>query len=75
MVVETDWPEKCSGGTKLSEPSIAKSAAGQQTWVLDIKNVLAGLTDGHGLGIAYWEPGWVSPFSSHPYFSEADLRS
>ncbi|PFH48046.1 glycoside hydrolase family 53 protein [Amanita thiersii Skay4041] len=58
MVVETDWPASCSGVT-LSERSIAISAAGQQTWVADIRDVLAGLSGGHGLGIVYWEPGWI----------------
>ncbi|KAF7341964.1 Arabinogalactan endo-beta-1,4-galactanase [Mycena venus] len=28
-------------------------------WVLDIKNVLAGPSGSHGIGIIYWEPGWV----------------
>jgi len=58
MVAETDWPASCSG-VSLSEPSVAISAAGQSTWVADIKNVLAGLSGGHGIGIVYWEPGWV----------------
>ncbi|KAJ7574454.1 arabinogalactan endo-1,4-beta-galactosidase [Mycena floridula] len=58
MVVETDWPVSCSAVT-LSEPSIAKSVAGQQTWILDIKNVLAGLTGSHGIGIVYWEGSWI----------------
>ncbi|KAJ6588442.1 endogalactanase [Mycena capillaripes] len=58
MVVETDWAVSCSGVT-MSEPSIAISAAGQQQWILDIKNVLAGLTGSHGIGIIYWEPGWI----------------
>ncbi|KAJ6512128.1 arabinogalactan endo-1,4-beta-galactosidase [Mycena vitilis] len=59
MVVETDWPATACSGVALSEPSIASSASGQQQWVLDIKNVLAGLSGGHGIGISYWEPGWV----------------
>lgn len=58
MVVETDWPTSCSG-VALSEPSVPISAAGQSTWVADIRNVLSGLSGGHGLGIVYWEPGWV----------------
>ncbi len=58
MVVETDWPAVCSG-VSLSESSIAVSAAGQQQWILDIRNVLSGISGGHGLGIVYWEPGWV----------------
>ncbi|KAJ7704290.1 arabinogalactan endo-1,4-beta-galactosidase [Mycena rosella] len=57
MVVETDWAESCSGVT-MSE-SIAISPAGQQQWVLGIKNVLAGLSGGHGIGIVYWEPAWI----------------
>jgi arabinogalactan endo-1,4-beta-galactosidase len=63
MVVETDWPASCSGVT-MSESSIAISAAGQQAWVLGIKNVLAALTGSHGIGIIYWEPAWVRTFVS-----------
>ena len=50
VVAETDWPVSCSG-TSLTEPSIAVSTSGQQTWVNDIKNVLAGLPSGRGQGI------------------------
>ena len=50
VVAETDWPVTCSG-TSLTEPSIAVSTIGQQTWVNDIKNVLAGLPNGRGQGI------------------------
>jgi arabinogalactan endo-1,4-beta-galactosidase len=59
MVVETDWPAVSCSGTALSQPAIASSPAGQQTWVLDIRNVLSALTGGNGIGIIYWEPGWV----------------
>lgn len=58
MVVETDWPTSCAG-VSLSEPSVPISAAGQSTWVADIRNVLSSLSGGHGLGIVYWEPGWI----------------
>ncbi|KAF8875399.1 endogalactanase [Gymnopilus junonius] len=58
MVVETDWPAVCSGVT-LSNTAVPISAAGQSTWVSDIRNVLSGLPGGRGLGIVYWEPGWV----------------
>jgi arabinogalactan endo-1,4-beta-galactosidase len=58
MVVETDWAAACSG-VAMSEPSVPISAAGQQTWVLGIKNVLAALTGSHGIGIVYWEPAWI----------------
>ncbi|KAJ6595507.1 endogalactanase [Mycena vulgaris] len=59
MVVETDWPAtgSCHGVT-LSQSAIAISAAGQQQWVLDIKNVLSAIGS-HGIGICYWEPGWI----------------
>ncbi|KAF8151191.1 endogalactanase [Pholiota molesta] len=58
MVVETDWPAVCSGVT-LSNTAVPVSAAGQSTWVADIRNVLSAISGGHGLGIIYWEPGWV----------------
>ncbi|KAJ7707125.1 arabinogalactan endo-1,4-beta-galactosidase [Mycena metata] len=58
MVVETDWPESCSG-VALSQPAIAISAAGQQSWVLGIRNVLSALSGGHGIGIVFWEPAWI----------------
>lgn len=50
VVAETDWPVSCSG-VSLTEPSIAVSTSGQQTWVNDIKDVLAGLPNGRGRGI------------------------
>lgn len=40
MVVETDWPTSCSGVT-MSESSIPISAAGQESWVASIREVLA----------------------------------
>ncbi|KAJ7481612.1 glycoside hydrolase family 53 protein [Mycena latifolia] len=58
MVVETDWAEACSGVT-MSQPAIPISAAGQQQWVLGIRNVLSAISGGHGIGIVYWEPGWI----------------
>ncbi|KAI0660764.1 arabinogalactan endo-1,4-beta-galactosidase [Cubamyces menziesii] len=58
VVAETDWPVSCSG-VHLTEPSIAVSTSGQETWVNDIKNILASLPNGRGQGIFYWEPGWV----------------
>ncbi|RDB27932.1 putative arabinogalactan endo-beta-1,4-galactanase A [Hypsizygus marmoreus] len=58
MVVETDWPATCSG-TTMSENSIAISAAGQSSWVSGIRTAIQGLSNGRGIGIVYWEPGWV----------------
>ncbi|KAJ3783581.1 glycoside hydrolase family 53 protein [Lentinula boryana] len=59
MIVETDWPSSgsCSGVT-LSE-DFAISTSGQESWVSGITEILAGLSDGHGLGVVYWEPGWI----------------
>jgi len=57
MVVETDWPAVCSG-VALSA-SVPASIAGQSTWVADIRNVLSAISGSHGLGIIYWEPGWI----------------
>jgi len=58
VVAETDWPVSCPG-VNLTEPSIPVSTAGQETWITDIRNILAALPGGHGQGIFYWEPGWV----------------
>ncbi|KAH8109677.1 arabinogalactan endo-1,4-beta-galactosidase [Phellopilus nigrolimitatus] len=59
LIAETDWPFACSPSVALSEPSIPLSATGQQTWVHDIEGILLELPEGHGLGVVYWEPGWV----------------
>ncbi|KAF7973600.1 hypothetical protein HWV62_14760 [Athelia sp. TMB] len=56
MVVETDWPYSCSG-VALSDTAVPISAAGQSTWVGDIKTTLGAVTG--ALGICYWEPGWI----------------
>ncbi|KAF5368930.1 hypothetical protein D9758_002917 [Tetrapyrgos nigripes] len=58
IIAETDWPTSCSG-TAMSEPSVPISVAGQSTWVSGIRNILSSLPGGHGLGIVYWEPGWI----------------
>ncbi|KIM46779.1 glycoside hydrolase family 53 protein [Hebeloma cylindrosporum] len=58
MIAETNWPVVCPG-VNLSNDSLPISAAGQLTWVAGIENVIAGLSGGHGLGLVYWEPGWV----------------
>ncbi|KAF7321868.1 MYND-type domain-containing protein [Mycena kentingensis (nom. inval.)] len=57
MVVETDFPQACSG-VALSQ-NIAVGTAGQQSWVLGIRNVLSAISGGHGIGISYWEPAWI----------------
>ncbi|KDQ31917.1 glycoside hydrolase family 53 protein [Pleurotus ostreatus PC15] len=59
MVVETDWPATSTCSATMSESSIARSVSGQQTWVNGIRNVLQNVPSGRGIGIVYWEPGWV----------------
>lgn len=61
-VVETDWPEACSGADApaLSEPGIPISAAGQTEWIKEIIGVVKGVQGGLGQGISYWEPGWLN---------------
>lgn len=85
MVVETDWPAACSG-VALSDTAISVSPQGQSTWVSGIRTVLQALSGGHGVGIVYWEPGWVgnaglgsscavrnSEFPNHSMMSDARM--
>ena len=58
MIVETNWPAVCSGVT-LSDASLPVSVEGQSTWTSNIRSVLEGLPGKHGIGFAYFEPGWV----------------
>ncbi len=50
QVVETDWPNQCSGpdAPALSEPSIPVSAAGQTEWVRRIVHVVKSVPGGLG---------------------------
>ncbi|KAK0452395.1 arabinogalactan endo-1,4-beta-galactosidase [Armillaria borealis] len=57
MIVETDWPYECS--SVILTESISVSASGQETWISDIQTVLEDLSDDHGIGLFYWEPGWI----------------
>lgn len=47
-VVETDWPNECSGADapELSEPNIPVSPRGQIEWVHDIADIVKGLPNG-----------------------------
>lgn len=54
LVMETNWPTKCSGVT-LSEPKIPVSAAGQTTWIADLKSTLSSVSGGHGVGICEYQ--------------------
>ena len=60
VVAETDWPESCpspSTSFPSDTTSIPFSAAGQTTWMKDIANIVAGVSNGQGL--FYWEPCWI----------------
>lgn len=56
-VVETDWPNECSGpdAPELSEPEIPVSAQGQIEWVTDIVDIVKGLPGNLGQGFNYCE--------------------
>ena len=43
----------------MSDTSVPISAAGQSQWVAKIRDVVAALPNGRGIGIVYWEPGWI----------------
>ena len=58
----------------MSEPSIPISAAGEQQWVRNIESVLFGLSGGHGLGVVYWEPGWIGNAGLGSACSVSSLR-
>ena len=51
-VVETDWPNECSGADapELSEPSVPVSVQGQIAWVHRIIDIVKGLPRGLGRG-------------------------
>ena len=51
-VVETDWPNQCSGADapELSEPSIPVSVQGQIEWVHRLIDIIKGLPKGLGQG-------------------------
>jgi len=65
QVVETDWPDQCSGPSAppLSEPNVPVSAAGQTDWVEDIATIVKGIPYGLGHGVHYWEPAWLNSTS------------
>lgn len=57
MVAETNWPAvSCDTALSASYP---QTPYGQLAWQIAITDVLAALPGGHGVGVLYWEPGWV----------------
>ena len=61
-VVETDWPNKCSGphSPDLSEPGIPASVHGQIEWVRKVIDIVKQIPGGLGQGVNYWEPAWLN---------------
>lgn len=63
VCAETDWPTECSKASanipKSLTDSIPFSAAGQVTWVKQLAAVVKGVPGGLGMGVMYWEPGWI----------------
>lgn len=68
MVVETswgfsdDWNEYCQNTYSSADEEVGRyltSEQAQATCVRDITNVLSKVPNQMGLGIFYWEPGWL----------------
>ncbi|KAF4632776.1 hypothetical protein G7Y89_g5341 [Cudoniella acicularis] len=62
VIAETDWPVSCPSPAYAfpsDTSSIPKSVAGQTTWMKDVAAVVAGVGSSLGVGLFYWEPGWV----------------
>jgi arabinogalactan endo-1,4-beta-galactosidase len=62
VVAETNWPVSCPS-PKYTFPSdttsIPKSIAGQTTWMKDVASAVAAVPKSLGVGIFYWEPGFI----------------
>lgn len=62
VVSEINWPSSCPD-PEFAFPSDTKSipfsAAGQTTFVTDVAKMLAGVKNGLGVGLFYWEPAWI----------------
>lgn len=61
IVAETDWPVSCPSPkyTFPNDCSMAKSVDGQTTWVKTVAAAVAATSSSLGVGLFYWEPGWV----------------
>lgn len=61
VVMETDWPVRCTNTANIPSSllSIPFSAAGQVQWMKQIATVVNAIPNGLGVGIMYWEPGWI----------------
>jgi arabinogalactan endo-1,4-beta-galactosidase len=77
MVVETAYPwtlrafdaghNLVGGRDQLLQPYTA-TAAGQAAFARDVRRVVAGVPDGHGAGVWWWEPAWIAgPGAGSPW--------
>ena len=57
MVLETNWPN--GSGSSSYVGTWAKTPAGQEQELLDVRNMLLGLPGGDGAGVLWWYPGAV----------------
>lgn len=62
IVAETDWPVSCPDPAHAFPNDIAnipKSVEGQTTFMKQVASAVAGVRNSLGVGLFYWEPGWV----------------
>lgn len=63
VCAETDWPTKCSKASANIPSSLSSvipfSAAGQVMWVTQLADIVKAVPNGLGMGVMYWEPGWI----------------
>lgn len=73
--METDWPVKCTSTSNIptSLRSIPFSAAGQVTWMKSIASIVNSIPNGLGVGIMYWEPGWIDNAVRTPAYYDCGL--
>ncbi|WP_443076704.1 glycoside hydrolase family 53 protein [Streptomyces sp. TRM 70361] len=69
LVAETAYPFRLDSKDSLANiidrssqlvPGYPATPAGQAAWLRDINAVVAGVPDGRGLGLFWWEPTWTA---------------
>lgn len=82
LVVETSYGftgEKPEGGEAIFSAELAEkggyppSVEGQAAFLRDLMETVKKVSDGHGLGIVYWEPAWL-PVSNTSWASYAGME-
>ncbi|KAG9230864.1 family 53 glycosyl hydrolase [Amylocarpus encephaloides] len=62
VIAETDWPVSCPSpryGFPSDTSGIAKSVAGQTSWMKTVAAAVAAVPNSMGVGLFYWEPGFL----------------